>query len=201
MNSSLKCYCGGGGGSGVGPSTVCSFMCSKWVGSSSGLAAPRWRKLRHAPHQSTVPPASASIFMNSCVICSLDRFAPRCGPSFSQNSWMSSSPLPSSSASCARGRPPPVSGAPCAARARAGYRRYTHLEDLLEQLELVQVDFIVHAACVCGEEVGVCSACGTKAEPLPAAHLCHRACRHAWRAHGGNGHPARWWGPLTWPYS
>ena len=51
-------------------------------------------------HQSTVPPASASIFMNSWVICSLERLPPKWGPSLSQNSSMSSSPLPSSSASC-----------------------------------------------------------------------------------------------------
>jgi hypothetical protein len=51
------------------------------------------------PHQSTVPPASASIFRKSCRMSEMLRFPPRYGPSFSQNSSMSSSPLPSSSAS------------------------------------------------------------------------------------------------------
>ena len=44
------------------------------------------------PHQSTVPPQSASIFMNSCAKAAFDRPAPKVGPSFSLKLSASSSP-------------------------------------------------------------------------------------------------------------
>ena len=43
-------------------------------------------------HQSTVPPQSASIFMNSCAKAAFDRPAPKVGPSFSLKLSASSSP-------------------------------------------------------------------------------------------------------------
>jgi len=43
------------------------------------------RAAAKATDQSTVPPASASILRNNCLISAEVRFFPRCGPSLSQN--------------------------------------------------------------------------------------------------------------------
>lgn len=85
-----------------------------------------WRmRLAYRPHQSTVPPASASIFMNSWATCWGLRFTPRWGPSLAQNSSMSSSPDPSSSAACGEERYGQVGvslGCACSPYSRAGSR-------------------------------------------------------------------------------
>lgn len=102
-----------------------------------------WMSLAYRPHQSTVPPASASIFMNSWATCWGLRFTPRWGPSLAQNSSMSSSPDPSSSAACGQERYCCEPGL-CFQPLQQSWG--ARLKDLLERLELLQVDFVVHAA-------------------------------------------------------
>ena len=55
-----------------------------------------WARLRACcgAHQSTVPPQSASIFMNSWVNSARLTLAPSTGPSLLQKSSMSSCPVP-----------------------------------------------------------------------------------------------------------
>lgn len=139
---------------------------------------PALDRVKEASHQSTVPPASASIFINSCATCCGFRLTPRWGPSLAQNSSMSSSPELSSSAawSTRACRNADTVQACQHTNCTAWQVRCTdhacrvlleqlyadivlegvivtdaYLKDLLQQLQLLQVDLIVNllTGCVC----------------------------------------------------